>query len=182
MGLGGGRQPALAQPIYTIAMSEQQARAVLWDAVEQRKLRETEAWQLAATTQGCPEAAAAGFYAAALADAEAALATDTELAYAEREIAKDIKRTFPWMESYAAREAATRNVLLTYSFRNPAVGYCQSLNYVCGALLMAPLPEEDAFFALCTIVEDLLPADYYTADLLGARIDQLVFGELVTDV
>ena len=83
--------------------------------------------------------------------------------------------------SYASRESATRNVLLAYSYRNPAVGYCQSLNFITGALLMAPLTEEDAFFSLVTIIEDLMPPDYYTRDddLLGARIDQLVFAELL---
>ena len=149
-------------------------KAVLWDAVEQRKARETAEW-------GPPDAAAALYYAATLADAEAALRTDEVLASAEREIAKDIKRTFPWMKSYAAREAATRNVLLTYSYRNPEVGYCQSLNFICGALLMAPLPEADAFFSLCTVVEDLMPPDYYTRenDILGARVDQLVYSTLL---
>ena len=140
-------------------------KAVLWDAVEQRKTREQRT------------------YATVFAEAEAALPNDPLLAAADREIAKDIKRTFPWMESYASRESATRNVLLAYGFRNPAVGYCQSLNFITGALLMAPLSEEDAFFSLVTIVEDLLPADYYTRDddLLGARIDQLVFVELLAD-
>ena len=59
----------------------------------------------------------------------------------------------------------------------------QSLNFITGTLLMAPLSEEDAFFSLVTIVEDLLPPDYYTRDddLLGARIDQLVFSELLED-
>ena len=37
------------------------------------------------------------------------------LASASRDIAKDIKRTFPWMESYASRESTTRNVLLAYA-------------------------------------------------------------------
>lgn len=137
-------------------------KAVLWDAVEQRKAREPAS------------------YAAVFAEAEASLSADTEMAAADDEIGKDIKRTFPWLESYASREAATRNVLLAYARRNPAVGYCQSLNFITGALLMAPLSEEDAFFALVTIVEDLLPPDYYSRDddLLGARIDQLVFAEL----
>ena len=85
------------------------------------------------------------------------------------------------MESYASRESATRNVLLAYAHRRPAVGYCQSLNFITGALLMAPMPEEDAFFSLVTIAEDLLPPDYYTrdGDLLGARVDQMVFAELL---
>ena len=138
-------------------VSLQRRKAVLWDAVEQCKSREQ-----------MP-------YAAVYAAAEAALATDAAMQHAEKEIAKDVKRTFPWMESYASREAATRNVLLAYSYRNPAVGYCQSLNFITGALLMAPLSEEDAFFSLITIIEDLMPTDYYTRDddLLGARIDQL---------
>ena len=137
----------------------------MWDAVETRKSQEKTS------------------YAAIFAAAEAALPTDEQLAGAEREIAKDIKRTFPWMESYASRESATRNVLLAYGYRNPAVGYCQSLNFITGALLMAPLSEEEAFFSLATIVEDLLPPDYYTRDddLLGARIDQLVFSELLEE-
>jgi hypothetical protein len=142
---------------------EQRRKAVLWDAVEERKAQEPVA------------------YATTFAAAEAALETDEHMAGAEREIAKDVKRTFPWMESYASRESATRNVLLAYAFRNRAVGYCQSLNFIVGALLMAPLSEEDAFFSLVTIVEDLLPSDYYSRDddLLGARIDQLVFAELL---
>ena len=120
-------------------------------------------------------------YADTFAAAEHALLTDHVLQGADREIAKDIKRTFPWMESFGDRESATRNVLLAYSYRNPAIGYCQSLNFICGTLLMAPLSEEDAFFALATIIEDLMPSDYYTHDddLLGARIDQLVFAELL---
>ena len=121
-------------------------KAVLWDAVETRKQRETEAWRAAAEAAGVPEAAAAGIYSATLADAEASLPTNETLANVEREIAKDVKRTFPWMESYATREAATRNVLLAYGHRNPAVGYCQSLNYICASLLMSPLPEEDALW------------------------------------
>ena len=154
-------------------------KAVLWDAVEVRKQREAEAWRATALDAGSPEAAAAGLYAATLADAEAALLSSADLARMERDIAKDIKRTFPWMESYASRESATRNVLLAYAHRNPAVGYCQSLNYICGALLMSPMPEDDAFFCMCTIIEDLLPPDYYTEGLLGAQIDQQVFAELM---
>ena len=144
-------------------VAQQRRKAVLWDAVEQRKSRED------------------ATYAETFAAAESALSNDAGLASADREIAKDIKRTFPWMESFGDRESATRNVLLAYSYRNPAVGYCQSLNFICGALLMAPLSEEDAYFALATIIEDLMPSDYYTRDddLLGARIDQLVFAELL---
>lgn len=161
------QQSSSANPSGSKDPTRQPRKAVLWDAVEQRKSREMQT----------------SSYAQTLAAANAALGHDSQLAAAEHEIAKDIKRTFPWMESYASRESATRNVLLAYSYRNPAIGYCQSLNFVTGTLLMAPLSEEDAFFSLVTMVEDLLPPDYYTRDddLLGARIDQLVFSELLEE-
>ena len=45
---------------------------------------------------------------------------------------------------------------------------------------MVPLSEEDTFFSLCTLVEDMMPPDYYSAehDILGARVDQLVFASV----
>ena len=150
---------------------------LLWDAVLDRKTQETEAWCRIAFSQ------TQGPYAALLSLAEASLQSDELLMNAEQEIAKDVKRTFPSMDSYAARgyECATRNILLAYSYRNPAVGYCQALNFICGVLLLARLSEEDAFFSLCTLVEDVLPLDYYAREtgLLGARIDQLVLAELL---
>jgi len=152
---------------------------LLWTTVEQRKERETAAWRVAAAENGL---AGSGPYEAHLLAAQSGLENDDEmLVQAEQEILKDVKRTFPWLENYGEREAATRNVLLAYAFRNPSVGYCQSLNYICGALLMVPLSEEDTFFSLCTLVEDMMPPDYYSAehDILGARVDQLVFASVL---
>jgi len=37
------------------------------------------------------------------------------------------------------------------------------------AILLLLLEEEDAFWLLCAIVEDLLPASYYTPSLLGTK-------------
>ena len=37
---------------------------------------------------------------------------------------------------------------------------------IAGSLLLF-LEEEDAFWLMCTIVEDLLPASYYSATLIG---------------
>ena len=53
-------------------------------------------------------------------------------------------------------------MLVAFACRNPRIGYCQSLNFVAGALLLADLSERDAFFALCTLVEDVMPSDYYS--------------------
>jgi len=145
----------------------------LWPVVEQRLSSETEVYRSAGGS-GSP-------YESALEAAEAALKTDSWLAATEASIVKDLKRTFPDRPDYAAREAATRNVLLAFASRSRDVGYCQSLNYVVGTLLLIPLSEAEAYFALGTLVHELMPADYYSADahILGARVDQLAFAAVL---
>ena len=50
----------------------------------------------------------------------------------------------------------------------PDLGYCQGVGVI-GAILLLLLEEEDAFWLLSAIVEDLLPASYYTPSLIGKR-------------
>jgi len=50
----------------------------------------------------------------------------------------------------------------------PDLGYCQGVGVI-AAILLLILEEEDAFWLLCAIVEDLLPASYYTPSLIGIR-------------
>ena len=47
------------------------------------------------------------------------------------------------------------------------------------ASLLLFLKEEDAFWMMVCIIEDLLPASYYSANLWGAQADQLVLRSLV---
>ena len=44
--------------------------------------------------------------------------------------------------------------------------YCQGTGTIAASLLLL-LEEEDAFWMMATIVEDLLPASYYSSTLLG---------------
>mmetsp|Transcript_23206 Transcript_23206/g.39284 ORF Transcript_23206/g.39284 Transcript_23206/m.39284 type:complete len:360 (+) Transcript_23206:232-1311(+) len=67
-----------------------------------------------------------------------------------------------------------KNILLAYSLRNPEVGYCQSMNFLC-AMLLLHLDEEQAFWVLASLVENLLLRDYYAPSMLGSRVDQLTF-------
>jgi hypothetical protein len=52
--------------------------------------------------------------------------------------AQDIPRTFPhhpWLET-AEAQVSLRNVLLAFAAHNEKIGYCQSMNYVAGLLLL----------------------------------------------
>lgn len=44
--------------------------------------------------------------------------------------------------------------------------YCQGLGIIAASLLLF-MEEENAFWIMVTIVEDLLPASYYSSTLLG---------------
>ncbi len=92
------------------------------------------------------------------------------------DIEKDLLRTFPERikEENVSLVDSLRRVLLAYAMRNTMVGYCQSMNYIC-ALLLFHLSEEQAFWLMATLLEDLLPNNYYAPTLLGGRIDQQVF-------
>lgn len=92
------------------------------------------------------------------------------------EIEKDLFRTFPCNESYSNAEGLLplRHLLYAYSERNPDIGYCQSMNFI-GAVLLLYLSEEQAFWVLAAMIEDILPPNYYSVNMMGSRVDQLVF-------
>ena len=78
-----------------------------------------------------------------------------------QQIEKDLPRTFPkGTKEGAARKASLRRILAAYALRNPSVGYCQGLNFVAGLLLLSGMEEEEAFYSLCSVVEDVLQGNY----------------------
>eukprot|EP00291_Cryptomonas_curvata_P020344 CAMPEP_0172177360 /NCGR_PEP_ID=MMETSP1050-20130122/15391_1 /TAXON_ID=233186 /ORGANISM="Cryptomonas curvata, Strain CCAP979/52" /LENGTH=394 /DNA_ID=CAMNT_0012849867 /DNA_START=169 /DNA_END=1353 /DNA_ORIENTATION=- len=74
-----------------------------------------------------------------------------------------------------------RRVLRAYSARNKLVGYCQGMNFIAGAMLLF-LNEESCFWLLATLLEDILPSDYYDRELFGCNIDLMVLQELLPQV
>lgn len=96
---------------------------------------------------------------------------------------QDLARTFPthpyFQEGKAGRHEM-RRILVAYSWRNPLVAYCQSLNYIVGLLLLF-FSEEEAFWMLVVILEEILPANFYSPQLKGLRVDGRVFDDLLKE-
>eukprot|EP00198_Chlamydomonas_reinhardtii_P012316 XP_001701653.1 RabGAP/TBC protein [Chlamydomonas reinhardtii] len=96
------------------------------------------------------------------------------------QIEKDLPRTFPGLQLMeTSGRPALRRVLAAYSLHNSRVGYCQGLNFVAGTLLLF-LDEEDAFWCLAALLQDILKG-YYDVDMMGMQVDQRVFKRLVAE-
>jgi hypothetical protein len=70
-----------------------------------------------------------------------------------------------------------RRILGAFILRNPTVGYCQGMNFITARLLTC-LEEEEAFWVLVQIIEELLPLDNYS-NLIGVLVDQKVLQHLM---
>ncbi|KAG9128699.1 hypothetical protein Leryth_022927 [Lithospermum erythrorhizon] len=100
---------------------------------------------------------------------------------ATKQIDHDLPRTFPghaWLDTPAGH-AALRRVLVAYSFRDSDVGYCQGMNYVAALLLLVMKTEEEAFWMLAHLLENVLVNDCYTNNLSGCHVEQRVFKDLL---
>lgn len=95
-------------------------------------------------------------------------------------IERDLHRTFPdnvhfkpdqpaERGSETALLSSLRRVLQAFAIYRPQIGYCQSLNFLAGLLLLF-LPEEKTFWMLHIITTDHLPGTHELS-LEGANID-----------
>uniref|UniRef100_A0A5B7AGP9 Rab-GAP TBC domain-containing protein n=1 Tax=Davidia involucrata TaxID=16924 RepID=A0A5B7AGP9_DAVIN len=108
-------------------------------------------------------------------------AVEDKVTPATRQIDHDLPRTFPghpWLDT-SEGHATLRRVLVAYSFRDSDVGYCQGLNYVAALLLLVMKTEEDAFWMLAVLLENVLVNDCYTNNLSGCHVEQRVFKDLL---
>lgn len=78
-------------------------------------------------------------------------------------------------------QSALRRVLKAYSVRNKIAGYCQGMNLVATTLLKHMPDEEDAFWTLAVVVENMLLPDFYATKpaLMGFHVDNAVLMDLV---
>lgn len=97
-------------------------------------------------------------------------------------IERDLHRTFPDNVRFKPEKSrassdpielpllsSLRNLLRAFSLHAPKIGYCQSLNFI-GGLLLLFLPEEKAFWMLHIITTELLPQTHEVS-LEGANVD-----------
>jgi hypothetical protein len=97
------------------------------------------------------------------------------------DIEKDLRRTLPpdvsrdrYSEANEELIASLRRVLYAYAIRNPCLGYCQSMNFVC-MLLLFHMDEERGFWTLGALIERIMPIDYYSESMQGSLVDHMAF-------
>lgn len=99
-----------------------------------------------------------------------------------KQIEKDLLRVLPSNACFSSANGTgvprLRRVLRSIAWLYPDIGYCQGTGVIAASLLLF-MEEEDAFWMMTAIVEDILPASYYSSTLLGIQADQRVASTLI---
>eukprot|EP00045_Choanoeca_perplexa_P010335 m.104383 g.104383 ORF g.104383 m.104383 type:complete len:852 (+) comp15240_c0_seq1:164-2719(+) len=98
------------------------------------------------------------------------------------DIKLDLLRTFPSNIFFQTFESPCvlqlQRVLTAFAWHHPNIGYCQGLNLL-AAFLLLYLDEQDVFWGLLALVEDVMQWEYYRFPMLGSHIDLRIFSDLV---
>ncbi|OXB71530.1 UNVERIFIED_CONTAM: hypothetical protein H355_011451 [Colinus virginianus] len=101
---------------------------------------------------------------------------------AAKQIEKDLLRTMPSNACFSNMNSIgvprLRRILRGLAWLYPEIGYCQGTGMVAASLLLF-LEEEDAFWMMCAIIEELVPASYFSTTLMGVQTDQRVLRQLI---
>jgi len=111
-------------------------------------------------------------------------ASSNDALITSKQIEKDLTRILPsnfcFMSMNGTGIPRLRRILRGIAWLFPDIGYCQGSGVIIASLLLI-LEEEDCFWMMATIVEDLLPASYYSSTLLGIQADQRVIQTLISN-
>ena len=91
------------------------------------------------------------------------------------QIRKDINRSGL---SDSAKVDTLERILCAYAIRNSKVGYAQGMNFLVARCLTSGVEEEDTFWILSALVENVLK-DYFDESLTGVMVDCKVCSELL---
>lgn len=82
-------------------------------------------------------------------------------------IARDVPRSFPEYEYFQRHDgrASLTKLLHAYAACDPAVGYCQGLNFLAGCILLYCHDTEEAFQVLYTLLVHQGMRELYLPDL-----------------
>ena len=69
------------------------------------------------------------------------------------------------------------NVLTSFALSRPHISYCQSMSHIVAYLLLF-YNDNETFWMLCTLIENVLPNEYYAPSLLGVRVDVSIVNKL----
>ncbi|XP_062614962.1 small G protein signaling modulator 3 homolog isoform X1 [Saccostrea cucullata] len=109
-------------------------------------------------------------------------ASSNDLLMTSKQIEKDLLRTMPsnacFCNIHGTGVPRLRRILRGLAWLYPDIGYCQGTGVIAGSLLLF-MEEEDTFWMMCAIIEDLLPASYYSSTLIGIQADQRVMRHLL---
>lgn len=92
-------------------------------------------------------------------------------------IKRDIIRT-PEAKDNKDLAKKLQNVLLTFVKRNKIIGYCQGLNFIASYLFTKNYSEEQVFWFMVFILEELMPNEYYT-NMLSVLADMNLLEKII---
>ena len=136
-------------------------------------------WYVISGAEGLERSAGQGYYQTVLDNHY----NGTEVSTSVEEIERDVHRTYPEHPYLQTEEGLSclGRVLLAFSIHNTEVGYCQSLNFLVGFLLIVfeQEQEEKVFWALVATIEYKVHPQTYQRDLRGCHVEQRVLKELI---
>ena len=74
-----------------------------------------------------------------------------------------------------------RQILQCYSVRSSSIGYCQGFNYIAAKIYKVTQDEEETFWILTKVLEEILPINYYS-DIIGLIADSIVIYSSVQSI